>query len=93
MLSKNLEATLHRALAIAKIHHHEFSTLEHLLLSLADDPDASAVLRGCGVDLAVLKRQLMQFLERDLQPLVVELVQEAKPTAGFQRASRQGKRK
>ncbi len=86
MLSKNLEATLHRALAIAKIHHHEFSTLEHLLLALADDPDASAVLRGCGVDLAVLKRQLMQFLERDLQPLVVQMLQEAKPTAGFQRA-------
>jgi ATP-dependent Clp protease ATP-binding subunit ClpA len=86
MLSKNLEATLHRALAIAKIHHHEFSTLEHLLLSLADDPDASAVLRGCGVELAGLKRQLMQFLERDLHSLVVEGLLESKPTAGFQRA-------
>ncbi len=86
MLSKNLESTLHRALAIAKVHRHEFATLEHLLLSLSDDPDASAVLRGCGVDLNELKRQLAAFLEQDLESLVIEELDEAKPTAGFQRA-------
>jgi ATP-dependent Clp protease ATP-binding subunit ClpA len=86
MLSKNLESTLHRALAIAKVHRHEFATLEHLLLALTDDPDASAVLRGCGIDLGELKRKLDYFLEHDLSPLVIEGLKEAKPTAGFQRA-------
>lgn len=86
MLSKNLESTLHRALAIAKVHSHEFATLEHLLLALTDDPDASAVLRGCSVDLTELKRNIDQFLQHDLSPLVVEKIKESKPTAGFQRA-------
>jgi ATP-dependent Clp protease ATP-binding subunit ClpA len=86
MLSKNLEATLHRALAIAKVHNHEFATLEHLLLALTDDPDASAVMRGCSVDLTELKRNIDQFLQHDLSPLVVEKLRESKPTAGFQRA-------
>jgi len=85
MLSKNLEATLHRALAIAKVNRHEFATLEHLLLALSDDPDASSVMRGCGVDLDLLKRSIGDFLENDLSSLVVEELDEAKPTAGFQR--------
>lgn len=85
MLSKNLEATLHRALAIAKVNRHEFATLEHLLLALSDDPDASAVMRGCGVDVELLKRSIGDFLENDLSSLVVEELDEAKPTAGFQR--------
>jgi ATP-dependent Clp protease ATP-binding subunit ClpA len=86
MLSKNLESTLHRALAIAKVHSHELATLEHLLLALTDDPDASAVMRGCGVDLMELKRNLDHFLQHDLAPLAIENMKEAKPTAGFQRA-------
>ncbi len=85
MLSKNLEATLHRALAIAKVNRHEFATLEHLLLALSDDQDASAVMRGCGVDIDLLKRCIGDFLENDLSSLVVDELDEAKPTAGFQR--------
>jgi ATP-dependent Clp protease ATP-binding subunit ClpA len=85
MLSKNLEATLHRALAVAKINKHEFATLEHLLFALSDDPDAMAVMRGCGVDLALLKRSVADFIENDLNSLVVDGLEEAKPTAGFQR--------
>jgi ATP-dependent Clp protease ATP-binding subunit ClpA len=85
MLSKNLEATLHRALAVAKINKHEFATLEHLLFALSDDPDAMAVMRGCGVDLALLKRSVADFIENDLNSLVIDGLEEAKPTAGFQR--------
>lgn len=85
MLSKNLEATLHRGLAMAKKHRHEYATLEHLLYALADDADATAVLRGCGINVAELKRSLADFLENELTSLVVDDVQDAKPTAGFQR--------
>jgi len=46
MLSRNLEQTLHRALALATERRHEYATLEHLLLSLCDDQDAVAVLRA-----------------------------------------------
>ncbi len=35
--SRNLEQSLHRALAVANERHHEYATLEHLLLSLTED--------------------------------------------------------
>jgi len=85
MLSKNLEVSLHRALALAKKYRHEYATLEHLLYALADDPDAAAVLRGCGLDITQIKNNLSDFLVNELASLVVEAVDEAKPTAGFQR--------
>ena len=49
MLSRNLEQTLHKALAHASDRGHEYATLEHLLLALTTDQDAVAVLRACGV--------------------------------------------
>jgi ATP-dependent Clp protease ATP-binding subunit ClpA len=85
MLSTNLETTLHRALAVAKTNRHEFATLEHLLFALSEDVDAAAVMRGCGVNLEQLRRTLAEFLENDLSSLVVNDLDEAKPTAGFQR--------
>jgi ATP-dependent Clp protease ATP-binding subunit ClpA len=86
MLSKNLEMSLHRALAIAKEYHHEYATLEHLLLALSEDPDACAVIRGCGASLIELRHALCEFIEGELLELVVDdRAVEAKPTAGFQR--------
>lgn len=85
MLSKNLEATLHRALRIAKEYHHEYATLEHLLLSLSEDADASVVMRGVGMNLGELRRSISEFLANEMGEIVVEELEEAKPTAGFQR--------
>jgi ATP-dependent Clp protease ATP-binding subunit ClpA len=83
--SRALEKTLHRALAIANERRHEYATLEHLLLSLIDDSDAASVLRACSVDLDILRRNLTQYVDSELENLVVESREEAKPTAGFQR--------
>ena len=85
MLSRNLEQTLHRALALASERRHEYATLEHLLLALGDDADATTVLRACGVDIDKLKRDLTEFLDKDLAGLVTERSGDPKPTAGFQR--------
>src|ERR1700734_3601459 len=85
MLSKNLEMSLHRALAIAGEYRHEYATLEHLLLALSEDPDAAAVMRGCGVNLSGLKDALANFLKHELSALISDGDGEAKPTAGFQR--------
>src|SRR4051812_8956515 len=56
--SRSLEQSLHRALALANERHHEYATLEHLLLALLDDQDAAAVMRACNVDLDKLRRSL-----------------------------------
>jgi len=85
MLSRTLEKTLRRALALANARRHEYATLEHLLLALTEDPDAVAVLRACAVDIERLRDQLTDFLDHDLQGLVVDGQVEAKPTSGFQR--------
>ncbi|MEW5703478.1 MAG: ATP-dependent Clp protease ATP-binding subunit ClpA [Pseudomonadota bacterium] len=85
MLSRNLEQSLHRALALSGERNHEFATLEHLLLALTEDRDSVAVLRACGVDLERLRRDLIDYLDNDLVFLVREGSGDSKPTAGFQR--------
>ncbi|MCA1998116.1 MAG: AAA family ATPase, partial [Armatimonadetes bacterium] len=85
MLSRNLEQTLHRALALANQRRHEYATLEHLLLALTEDQDAVAVLRACGVDLDRLRAEISDYLDNELANLVSGRPDEAKPTAGFQR--------
>src|SRR5207253_5220252 len=83
--SRNLEQSLHRALALANERHHEYATLEHLLLALIDDQDAAAVMRACNVDLDKLRRSLTAYLESELENLVSDGNDDSKPTAGFQR--------
>jgi len=85
--SRTLEHTLRRALSYANEHSHEYVTLEHLLLSLIDDDDASTVMTACKVDLDKLRTTIETYLEEELDSLVVEGREqaEARPTAGFQR--------
>lgn len=83
--SQSLEQSLHRALAIANERHHQYATLEHLLLSLIDDTDAAAVMRACSVDLDKLRGSLVNYLETEFENLVADGSDDAKPTAGFQR--------
>ncbi len=85
MLSRHLERSLHRALALATERRHEFATLEHLLLALTEDQDAVAVLRACGVSVERLRLELGQYLEEELGALVMAEIADPKPTEGFQR--------
>jgi ATP-dependent Clp protease ATP-binding subunit ClpA len=85
MLSRNLEKTLRRALALANARQHEYATLEHLLMALLDDEDALAVLKACAVEVDRLRGSLNEFLDHELTSLAVDGVVDAKPTAGFQR--------
>ena len=68
-LSKHLEDSLRRALNYAAERHHEFATLEHMLLSLLDDPDALSVLRACDVANVDARAGLLAELARCDPPL------------------------
>ncbi|MBC7139073.1 MAG: ATP-dependent Clp protease ATP-binding subunit ClpA [Defluviimonas sp.] len=84
--SNTLEQAIHAALALANARRHELATLEHLLLSLIDEPDAGKVMRACNVDLDDLRRTLVEFIDDDLSTLVTDVEgSEAVPTAAFQR--------
>jgi len=83
--SRNLERSLHRALAYANDRQHEYATLEHLLLALTEDEDAIAVMQACNVEVPKLREALQRYVDEELQNLVVDSDEDAKPTAGFQR--------
>ncbi|MEE2688284.1 MAG: ATP-dependent Clp protease ATP-binding subunit ClpA [Pseudomonadota bacterium] len=85
MLSRLLENSLRRALSFATERGHEYATLEHLLLSLTEDQDAIAVLLACGVEIEKLQRDLIEYIENELDILVADSIEDPKPTSGFQR--------
>jgi Glyoxalase superfamily protein/Clp amino terminal domain, pathogenicity island component len=78
-------ATMHRALAYAIQRKHQYETLEHLLLALIDDVDASAVMKACKVDLGALRERLTTYIDNDLRTNVINNGGETKQSAGFQR--------
>jgi ATP-dependent Clp protease ATP-binding subunit ClpA len=84
-LSRSLEQALHRAIRLASERHHEYATLEHLLLALVDDADAAQVMRACNVDLDQLRASLTKYVDDDLATLTIDDGEDAKPTTGFQR--------
>lgn len=86
MLNKELEFTLNLAFKEAKEQRHEFMTVEHLLLSLLDNPAAANVLHACEANIEELRRDLETFIQETtpLIPLEDEL-RETQPTLGFQR--------
>ena len=85
LFSGALESTLHRAIAYAKQRKHELATLEHLLLALTDEEDASAMMKGCKVDLAELKQHLINYIDDELETPLIDDSRDPSPTAGFQR--------
>ncbi|KTD47671.1 MULTISPECIES: ATP-dependent Clp protease ATP-binding subunit ClpA [Legionella] len=86
MLNKELEFTLNLAFKEAKEKRHEFMTVEHLLLSLLDNPAAGNVLQACDANIEALRRDLVEFID-ETTPRIPEdeLDRETQPTLGFQR--------
>tara|TARA_E500000075_G_scaffold50430_1_gene45342 strand:- start:5420 stop:7732 length:2313 start_codon:yes stop_codon:yes gene_type:complete len=84
--SSSLEKSIHSALKLANERNHELATLEHLLLALLDEKDASNVLNACNVNVDLLRNNIENFLNNELGSLVTEVEgSEAVPTTGFQR--------
>ncbi|WP_377288533.1 ATP-dependent Clp protease ATP-binding subunit ClpA [Rhizobium sp. SG2393] len=83
--SPSLEKALHQALTFANERHHEYATLEHLLLALIEDGDAAAVMGACNVNLDALRKTVSDYVDNELANLVTGYDEDSKPTAGFQR--------
>lgn len=83
-VSVNYAATKRQALDHADRRRHQYATLEHLLLALIDDADASAVMRTCGVDLGKLKQSVLEYLDNELKHILTE-AGSAVPTPAFER--------
>ncbi|MGA7981233.1 MAG: ATP-dependent Clp protease ATP-binding subunit ClpA [Chromatiaceae bacterium] len=85
MLSKELEFTLNQAFKQARDKHHEYMTVEHLLLSLLDNPTAARVLRACGANAERLRNEVAAFIEETTPLIPSQDERETQPTLGFQR--------
>ncbi len=84
MLNKELEFTLNLAFKEAKQKRHEFMTVEHLLLSLLDNPSAEHVMHACNVNIDALRHDLQEYLT-ETTPIIPEEEpdRETQPTLGF----------
>ncbi|HEX2835041.1 MAG TPA: ATP-dependent Clp protease ATP-binding subunit ClpA [Thermoanaerobaculia bacterium] len=69
MIAKGLQASFEFAVNEAIRRRHEYVTLEHLLFALLHDRDVVDVIRACGGDVDVLKKQLDDFIEKTYERL------------------------
>jgi ATP-dependent Clp protease ATP-binding subunit ClpA len=85
VLSNELEYCLNDAFHQAREARYEFLTVEHLLFAILDTPKVREVLRACGADLAKLKQELRDHIDKTTPKLAANEEREVQPTLGFQR--------
>ena len=85
ILSKELEVSLNQAFRRARELRHEYMTVEHLLLTLLENPIVTKVLRACGANIDTLKDELGTFIEQTTPLIPANQTREIQPTLGFQR--------
>jgi len=85
MLGKELGVSVNAAFQLANQKHHEFTTVEHLLLALLNNKAAVEALNACGVNKNVLKKELSSFVEKNIPKLGSHDQRDTQPTLGFRR--------
>ncbi len=85
MIAQELEVSLHMAFVEARQKRHEFITVEHLLLTLLDNPSAANVLRACAANIDELRQELMAFIDQHTPTVAGTEEIDTQPTLGFQR--------
>ena len=85
MLSPEVEYSINSLFREANEKHHEFVTVEHLLLAMTKNTSASETLRACGINIPLLQQELGNHIEESTPILVEDDVRESRPTIGFQR--------
>jgi ATP-dependent Clp protease adapter protein ClpS len=80
-----LDNILERSLALADDRQHPYATLDHLLMALIDDEDATTVLKACAVDLDRMRTRLSAVLDDQMTGPALEDAPDIEPTAAVQR--------
>ncbi len=81
--------TIQRSIRLATDLRHDTVGLEHLLIAIADEPQARRILVTCGVDVSALKGQLEEVLARAFTPVPPTMTVEPEPSLGFERVTQQ----
>src|SRR5436309_15602771 len=80
MIAQELEVSLHMAFVEARQKQHEFITVEHLLLSMLDNPSAAELIKACGVALEELRGVLTDFINEHTPRLSPHSDADTQPT-------------
>ncbi len=85
LIAKELQVSFRNALEEARRMHHEYLTLEHLLLALTKDTRTREVLKACGANVKRLQERLETFLEETVERLPEGMEAEPQQTIGVER--------
>ena len=85
MFSEDLENSLSLAMNLAGDRHHEFVTVEHLLLSILEVETVETILKACGADLDELRSDLENFINSSIPKSPDETNYEPRTTHGIRR--------
>jgi ATP-dependent Clp protease ATP-binding subunit ClpA len=85
MISEQLNSIFQKALDLARHHRHEYLTIEHVMLSLANSQEGAMILSSCGGNVDTIRESLGQYLLQTLEPLPSEVTQEPFETVALAR--------
>lgn len=85
MISEPLNSIFQKALDFARHHRHEYLTIEHVMLSLANSHEGTMILSSCGANVELIRESLGQYLLQTAQSLPQEMTQEPFETVALAR--------
>ena len=85
MLSKNVQLVIRDALMEAHRRRHDLLTVEHVLFALTNSMKGRIILEGSGASVPVLREQLEEFFNKELEPVSLAEKHEVAQTDSVQR--------
>jgi ATP-dependent Clp protease ATP-binding subunit ClpA len=84
-ISRALEQAFSLAVNEARRRRHEFLSIEHIFYALLHDVQVVDILKHCGGDVAMLKREMERYLDHKVERLPEGVEKTLQQTLGFQR--------
>lgn len=85
MLSKNVQLVIRDALMEAHRRRHDLLTVEHVLFALTNSMKGRIILEGSGASVPVLREQLEEFFNKELETVSLAEKHEVSQTDSVQR--------
>ena len=89
MISKDLNDIFQEAAKYAKVHRHEYLTVEHIFFAALLSPQGAEILKSAGADVEQMKARINQHLISSIRPLPEGVVREPFETVALSRVIEQ----
>jgi ATP-dependent Clp protease ATP-binding subunit ClpA len=89
MISKDLNDIFKEAVKYAKMHRHEYLTVEHIFLAVLLSPQGAEILKSAGADVEQMKARINHHLMTSVRPLPEGVVREPFETVALSRVIEQ----